>query len=82
MPRTLKDYLEEVEQKREELSEKQLFNLIYGVENALQTLYGMNITHGCVNLETILIKNHIFKLTDISSTTSKHLTIQISPPMN
>jgi hypothetical protein len=28
-----------------------------------------NIQHGCLNLDTIVCKNNIYKLTDVSSTT-------------
>lgn len=40
----------------------------------------MGIAHGCLNLETILFKNNFFKITDISSTTSKRVSIQTSLP--
>jgi serine/threonine protein kinase len=77
MPKTLREYIEEMSIRGEDFSEKQLFNIIYGVETGLQTLYGMGIPHGCLNLETILFKNSIFKITDISSTTSTPHLIKI-----
>lgn len=74
MPKTLREYIEEMSMRSEDFSEKQLFSIIYGVETGLQTLYNMGISHGCLNLETILFKNNLFKITDISSTTSTCLS--------
>lgn len=76
MPRTLREHIEEMSLRGEEFSEKQLFSIIYGVETGLQTLSGLGIAHGCINLETILLKNNLFKITDVSSTTSSGAAIE------
>jgi hypothetical protein len=69
MPRSLRELLEELRIKDEEIGEKQLFGLIYGTEEGLQSLYELGTTHNCVNLDTILCKGGFFKLTDVSATT-------------
>ena len=75
MPRTLREYLDQLTMKGQEMGEKQLFSLIYGVESGLLALEELGIAHGCINLQTILFKNNIFKITDVSSTTSIHHSI-------
>lgn len=69
MPRSLREFLAELTVKEEEMAEKQLFGLIYGVEGGLQALKELGATHNCVNLDTILCKGGFFKLTDVSATT-------------
>lgn len=70
MPRTLREYLLDLKLRGEEMNEKGLFGLIYGVELGLQALYNLGATHNCVNLDTILCRNGYFKITDVSATTS------------
>jgi hypothetical protein len=80
MPRSLREVLEEMRVKEEEMGEKQLFGLIYGVEEGLNALYNMRATHNCVNLDTILCKNGFYKITDISATTCTLPSIKTSHP--
>jgi serine/threonine protein kinase len=82
MPRTLREYLMESQLRGEELTERQLFSIIYGVETGLQSLAAAGIQHGCINLETVLFKNGLFKITDISSTTRTPPSTQTSLPTN
>jgi hypothetical protein len=55
------------------MTEKQIFALIYGVEDGLKTLYDIGAFHNCINLDTILCRNGYFKVTDVSATTSNFI---------
>ena len=59
------------------MNEKQIFGLIYGVEDGLYALYEIGATHNCINLDTILCRNGYFKVTDVSATTSNLFFIKI-----
>lgn len=50
MPKTLREYIEEMNIRGEDFTEKQLFSIVYGVEAGLQSLYNLGISHGCLNL--------------------------------
>ena len=50
-------------------SESEMGNLLLGVEGALKELYRMGVGHRCINLDTILCLNSLYKLTDISMIT-------------
>lgn len=68
MSRTLEDRF--VERLEGEWTERELFNVVYGVEEALGEMDRHGITHGCLNLSTILCQgSNFYKITDVSSTT-------------
>lgn len=69
IPKTLRDRCHELQARAQEFSERELFSLIYGVEAGLLELAKSNIHHNCLNLDTIMCKNNIYKITDVSSTT-------------
>ncbi len=69
IPKTLEDVIVEKSVKKDEFTERELLNLIYGVETGLKVLYFNQIKHGCINMETILYSNNTYKITDVSTTT-------------
>lgn len=72
VPKTLRDRCQELRARAQEFSERELFSLIYGVEAGLLELAKNNIQHNCLNLDTIVCKNNIYKITDVSSTTCNY----------
>lgn len=51
--------------------------IIDTVSMTLYELYNMKIKHGCINFNTILCTENGYKLTDVSTTTSIKVLIQI-----
>ena len=56
-------------QMEKRISENEISNIILGVEQALQELYHIGIGHRCINFETVLCFNSLYKLSDISMVT-------------
>jgi hypothetical protein len=82
VPKTLRECLEELQFRGEEFTEKQLFGVVYGVEDGLVALAEAGISHGCANLETVVSRNGVFKVTDVSSTTCRCGLMQICRRMS
>ena len=76
VPLTLAERVESWRILHRQPSEAELSNLLLGVEAALRQLYALGIGHRCVNLETVLCWQSLYKLTDISMLTCTYPPIK------
>lgn len=71
LPKSLRDRIGDVRDERKIFLEREIVALISGIETALDTFAKFKIKHCCINLDTILLKNNTYKLSDVSATTCK-----------